>query len=288
MQKGARTPLEGILALRASLARYDAYNRRKTRGLRVTAGTPAVPGEWLLPNGEPSDAAILYVHGGGYVACSPLSHRALTTALARGSGVPLFAVDYRLAPEHPFPAALDDVLAAYDAILARGVPASRVVVAGDSAGGGLALAAALALRARGNGPGLAGAIAYSPWTDLLATGASIHTNAESDDMLVGAGVAASARNYARSDEDVRNPLASPLYGDLAGLAPTLLFASQSEVLRDDAVRFAERSQRCGSPAELVLEPGMPHVWPIFVDVMPEAKRAVARSVAFVARVLGGS
>jgi acetyl esterase/lipase len=104
-------------------------------------------------------------------------------------------------------------------------------------------------------------------------------------MLVGSGVAASARNYAPGDDDVRNPLASPLYGELAGLAPVLVFASESEILRDDGVRFVERARRAGSTAELVLEPGMPHVWPLFVDVMPEAKRAIARSVAFIATVL---
>jgi acetyl esterase/lipase len=165
------------------------------------------------------------------------------------------------------------------------VPPARIVIAGDSAGGGLALSAALALRNRGTGPALAGAIAYSPWTDLLATGDSIRTNAESDDMLVGSGVAASARNYAPADDDVRNPLASPLYGELGGLAPVLVFASESEILRDDGVRFVERARHAGSPAELVLEPGMPHVWPLFVDVMPEAQRAIARSVAFISSVL---
>ncbi len=284
MKKAGKKPLESIRKLRASLGRFDAYNRRFTRGLAVrTTGAPR--GEWILPPGAARDAAILYVHGGGYVACSPLSHRPLTTALARDSGVAVFAVDYRLAPEHPFPAALDDVLAAYDAIVARGVPPARIVVGGDSAGGGLALSAALALRDRGNGPGLAGALAYSPWTDLLATGDSIRTNAESDDMLLGSGVAASARNYAPSDADVRNPLASPLYGDLGGLAPLLVFASRSEILRDDSIRFVDRARNAGTPADLVLEPGLPHVWPIFVDVMPEAKRAIARSVAFIKTAL---
>jgi epsilon-lactone hydrolase len=285
MKKPARTPLEGILKLRAALSRYDAYNRHLTRGLQVTSVSEPVRGEWLLPNGDVLDAAILYVHGGAYVACSPLSHRALTTALARDSGFALFAVDYRLAPEHPFPAAVEDVLAAYDAIVARGVAPNRIVLAGDSAGGGLALGASLAIKARGNGPALAGIVAYSPWTDLLATGDSIRTNSESDDMLVGSGVTQSARNYARSDADVRNPLASPLYGDLAGFPPTLLFASRNEILRDDAVRFAERARSQGSPVLLELEPGMPHVWPIFFDVMPEAKRTVARSVEFVRALL---
>jgi acetyl esterase/lipase len=285
MKRPPRTPLEGIVRLRAALGRYDGYNRRVTRGLHVTNVASPVPGEWLRSDADSRDAAILFVHGGGYVACSPRSHRALTTALARDSSVALFAVDYRLAPENPFPAALDDVLAAYDAIVSGGIRANRIVLAGDSAGGGLVLSAGLAIKARGDGPGLAGTIAYSPWTDLLATGDSIRTNADSDDMLVGAGVAPSARNYARSDDDVRNPLASPLYGDLAGLAPTLVFASRSEILRDDAVRFAERARNQGSPVELELADGMPHVWPIFVDVMPEAKRAVARSVAFIRDVL---
>ncbi len=286
MQKGPRDRTAAIRVLRDSLAKFEPYSRRITRGLAVRDVASPVPGEWLLPAGEPRDRAILYVHGGGYVAFSPLSHRRLTTALVRASGVPAFVVAYRLAPEHPFPAALEDVLAAFDALVARGIPAGRIVLAGDSAGGGLVLSAGLALRARGAAAAPGGIVAYSPWTDLLATGESIRTNARSDDMLVGALTAESARNYAPTDEMLRDPLASPLYGDLDGFAPTLVFASESEILRDDAVRFVERARRAGAPVDLVLEPEMPHVWPIFCDVMPEAKRTIAQSAAFIEKILG--
>jgi epsilon-lactone hydrolase len=286
MQKPSKTPMEGIRKLRASLGRYDGVNRRFTRGLAVVPSEGLVRGEWLLPSGEPRDRAILFVHGGAFVACTPQTHRPLTTALAKDSGVPVFAVDYRLAPEHPFPAALDDVLAAYDMLVGRGIPPSGIVLAGDSAGGGLVLSAALALKNRGGSePTLAGVIAYSPWTDLLATGKTLVTNAKSDDMLVGSGVGASARNYVHDDALLADPLASPLYGDLRGLPPLLVFASTVEILLDDSRRFVERARAAGTSVDLVLEPGMPHVWQIFVDLLPEAKRSVARSVAFVRSVL---
>jgi monoterpene epsilon-lactone hydrolase len=282
MKKRVPDPKAAIAELRRALARFEPYSRLIKRGLTVREVATPVPGEWLMPGGEPRDQAILYVHGGAFIAFSPLSHRRLTTALVRASGVPAFVVDYRLAPEHPFPAALDDVLAAFDAVVARGIPPDRIVLAGDSAGGGLVLSAGLALKARPGGrsrPG--GIIAYSPWTDLLATGDSIRTNARSDDMLVGKHTLESARNYAPTDAMLRDPLASPLYGDLVDFPPALIFASTSEVLRDDAVRFVERARGAGAPVELVLEPAMPHVWPIFFDVMPEAKRTVAASAAFV-------
>jgi len=286
MKKPSANPITGIRKLRASLSRFDAANARLTRGLHVVPVEGRIRGEWLLPGGEPRDHAVLYVHGGAFVACSPLTHRRLTTALARDSGVPVFAVDYRLAPEHPFPAALDDVLAAYDMLVALGIPPGGIVLGGDSAGGGLVLSAALALKARGAWePKLAGVIAYSPWTDLLATGSTLMTNSESDDMLVGSGASKSARNYVQDDALLGDPLASPLYGDLSGLPPLLVFASTIEILLDDSLRLADRARKAGTAVDLVLEPGMPHVWPIFVDVMPEAKRAVARSVAFVRSVL---
>jgi monoterpene epsilon-lactone hydrolase len=286
MEKPSKTHTEGIRKLRASLGRFDGVNRRFTRGLEVAAVEGLVRGEWLLPSGAARDRAMLFVHGGGYVACTPQTHRPLTTALAKESGVPVFAVDYRLAPEHPFPAALDDVLAAYDMLVARGIPPSGIVLAGDSAGGGLVLSAAIALKNRGGSePTLAGVIAYSPWTDLLATGKTLVTNAKSDDMLVGSGVGASARNYVHDDALLGDPLASPLYGDLGGLPPLLVFASTVEILLDDSRRFVERARAAGTSVDFVLEPGMPHVWQIFVDVLPEAKRSVARSVAFVRSVL---
>jgi monoterpene epsilon-lactone hydrolase len=282
MKKRDANSMQAILKLRRSLVRFEPYSRRITRGLGVRDVASPVPGEWLMPAGEPHDRAILYVHGGAFIAFSPLSHRRLTTALVRASGVPAFVVAYRLAPEYPFPAALDDVLAAFDALVARGIPPAGIVLAGDSAGGGLVLSAGLALTSRATGassPG--GIIAYSPWTDLLATGDSIRSNARSDDMLVGKHALESARNYAPTDDMLRDPLASPLYGNLTGFPPTLIFASESEILRDDAVRFAERARAAGARVELVLEPAMPHVWPIFFDVMPEAKRTIAHSAAFI-------
>jgi acetyl esterase/lipase len=282
MQHPPRDRMTGIRRLRRSLAFVELYSRRIKRGLRVRLVSAPVPGEWLMPGGEPESQAILYVHGGAFVAFSPLTHRRLTTALVRASGVPAYVVRYRLAPEHLFPAALDDVLAAYDALVARGIPPSGIVLAGDSAGGGLVLSAGLALKARaGKDAGPAGIVAYSPWTDLLATGDSIRSNAASDDMLAGEHARDSARSYAPTDAVAHDPLASPLYGDLSGFPPALLFASESEILRDDAVRFAERARAAGAPVDLILAPGMPHVWPVFFDVMPEAKRAIAQSAAYI-------
>lgn len=282
MKKRPRDPMTGIRRLRRSLAFTELYGRFIKRGLRVRFVSEPVPGEWLMPGAEPSSQAILYVHGGAFVAFSPLTHRRLTTALVRASGVPAFVVSYRLAPEHPFPAALDDVLTAYDALLDRGIPPSGIVLAGDSAGGGLVLSAGLALKARAaRDCAPAAIVAYSPWTDLLATGDSIRSNAASDDMLVGEHARESAASYAPTDDAARDPLASPLYGDLRGFPPALLFASESEILRDDAVRFAERARAAGAPVELILEPGMPHVWPIFFDVVPEAKRTIGQSAAYI-------
>ena len=269
--------------MRRAFERADPINRGFTRGLRIVPVEVAnVRGEWVLPR-EPRDRAMLYVHGGGYVACTPLTYRRFTTALARHTGLPIFVVDYRKAPEHRFPAALDDVLAAYDA-LRRRLPSAGIVLAGDSAGGGLVLAATLALQARGENDLPAGVAAYSPWTDLLGTGSSVTVNARSDDMLVGTNLTATALNYV-TQEERRLPLASPLYANLSGFPPALVFASETEILRDDAVRFADRARAAGATVELVLEDAMPHVWPFFFDVMPEARHAVARTGAFVERVL---
>lgn len=282
----SQTPEASVPRIRRAFELADPFNAAFTRGLRIApVAVDGVRGEWVLPRQcrEPYDRVLLYAHGGGYVACSPLTYRRFTTALARHSGVPVFVVDYRRAPEHRFPAALDDVVAAYDA-LRRRIPAHGIALAGDSAGGGLALAAVLALQERGarEAP-VAGVVAYSPWTDLLATGASIVVNARADDMLVGANMTSTALNYVSAAQR-RTPLASPLYGELGAFPPTLLFASTTEVLRDDAVRFADRARACGAPVELVLEPSLPHVWPIFCDVMPEARRAVERTVAFLGQI----
>lgn len=288
LMKPSKAPIDGIRRMRRRLSRYDLFNASFKRGLRVERVMGPVRGEWLLPRGAPRDRAVLYVHGGAFVACSPLTHRRLTTALAKESGVPVFAVKYRLAPEARFPAALDDAVAAYDALRARGIAAERIVIAGDSAGGGLALAAVLALLQRPHPERLGGALAFSPWTDLLGTGDSIRTNAASDDMLPGTGIIESAANYAPTDAIRRDPLASPLYGDLRDFPRALVFASTTEVLRDDGVRFVERARAAGATAEIVLQRGMPHVWPIFYDVMPEARRTVRRASAFVREAVGAT
>jgi len=222
---------------------------------------------------------ILFLHGGGYVTGGPALYRHILWRFAAGAEASVAAIDYRLAPEHPFPAALDDAVAAWRGLLAEGADPRRCAVMGDSAGGGLALA--LLLRLRDIGEALpAAAVALSPWTDLALTGASLTRNATADPMENPDDTHYLAGCYL-GDGDPQNPYASPLYGDPAGLPPTLIQVGSDEVLLDDSVRMAERMKATGCDVELEIWPRMPHVWHAFAPVMPEAKRAIARVGAFV-------
>jgi monoterpene epsilon-lactone hydrolase len=242
-------------------------------------------GEWIRPEEAGEQAlrgavpTVLYLHGGGYYFCSPRTHRPITCALAEGAHARVFALDYRLAPEHPFPAALDDALGAYRALLAAGVAPSAIVLAGDSAGGGLALATLVALRDAGLALP-AGAVVFSPWTDLAATGESLVGNDKLDAMFHGAAIGPIAQIYLGA-ASATNPLASPLYADLHGLPPLLIQVSDSEVLRDDALRFAERAREAGVEVRLETWPDTPHAWQIFARWLPEARTALAHACVFI-------
>jgi acetyl esterase/lipase len=233
-----------------------------------------VAGEWA--RGEAGAANLLYLHGGGYFTCSPQTHRSITGAFAiRGFAV--FTPDYRLAPEHPFPAAVEDGLNAYRGMLARG-PAEKLVIAGDSAGGGLALATLLA--AKSNKMPMPGCvILFSPWTDLSCSGASVQSNAERDSMLYAPRMQEGAAIYL-AGADPKDPLASPLYGDLAGLPPLLIQVSDMEVLLDDSTRLAERARAAGVQVELTIWPNLPHVWQVSQMLLPEARKALDEAAAF--------
>lgn len=259
----------------------DAYAPKRIPNW-VAIGTvddDGVTGEWHRPKSAAPGRTILYLHGGGYVFGSAKSHRNLTFALARESRANVFSLDYRLAPEHSFPAAVEDALAAWRWLIDRGGEPARTVIAGDSAGGGLALALMIACREQGL-PAPAGAVLYSPWTDLAVTGESITKNAQSEAMFMPGCIAGGVGRYLNG-ADPRTPLASPLYADLAGLPPVLIFASADEVLLDDAVRVHKNLCDAGAQSTLLVEKGLTHVWPIYVGRMPEAMRTVRRSAAFV-------
>ncbi|MEE2692664.1 MAG: alpha/beta hydrolase [Pseudomonadota bacterium] len=245
---------------------------------RETVESP-VRGEWHRPHAITGDATILYLHGGGYVFGSVRLYRPLTMALAAKTGCEVFSAEYRLAPEHRCPAAIDDALAAYDWLIASGRDPKRIVLGGDSAGGGLCLAAMMALRDRG-APTPAGAFLYSPWTDLATTGASIDANADSDAMFQRYSIVNGPGHYVGA-LDRKDPRVSPLYGDLKGLPPLLVFASASEMLFDDAARLAEKAAQAGVGVRFEPRPGLAHAWPIFHPVIPEAKETVALTADFV-------
>jgi epsilon-lactone hydrolase len=235
-----------------------------------------VPGEWVAGTGE-AKSVLLYLHGGGYFGCSAHSHRPITVSFAL-HGFRVLAPDYRLAPENQFPAAVDDAVAAYRGLPGEGYSPENIVVAGDSAGGGLALSLLLALRDAGV-PLPAGAALFSPWTDLAATGESVRTNADRCAMFNGPDIGPSARYYL-GKTDPRNPLASPLYADLAGLPPLLIHVGADEVLRDDSTRLAERARAAGVRVELKIWPVVPHAWQLAPHRVPEARQSLRESAAF--------
>ena len=247
------------------------------RGVQCSAWAGAgVEGERVVQLNSDAAAPLLYLHGGGFVAGSPLTHRAITVAFAR-RGFEVFVPDYRLAPEHPFPAALDDALAAYQDVLSMR-PGQAPVIAGDSAGGGLALSLMLNLKALGL-PLPQGAVLFSPWLDLTLSGASLLANAQRCAMFgpdpLQKGVDLYLQGLAANA-----PLASPLWGDLQGLPPILTFVGLDEVLRDDARRLHERALAAGVAHHLQEWPVVPHVWPLFRKWLPEGRSALAMAADF--------
>jgi acetyl esterase/lipase len=243
----------------------------------VTAN--GVKSEWVsAPDADPG-RAILYLHGGGYVIGSINTHRSLAARLSRAAKARVLVIDYRLAPEHPHPAAVDDSVAAYRWMLAQGLKPSRIAVAGDSAGGGLTAATLVAIR-DAKLPLPAAAALLSPWVDMEAIGESMTTNDSVDPIVHKEGLLDMAKAYL-GGQNPRTPLAAPLYADLAGLPPLLIQVGTSETLLDDASRLAERAKKAG--VNVTYEPWqkMIHVWHLFASMLDEGQQAIDKVGAFV-------
>ncbi len=267
---------DGVVPRLATPVKGVSHRAEDVRGLRA---------EWAVPEGAGDGPAILYLHGGAYVVGSAGSHRPLVSRLAREAGCRALSLEYRLAPENPFPAAVEDAAGAYEWLLDAGCGAERTALAGDSAGGGLAVAAMVFLRDRGF-PLPAAACLFSPWTDLEVRGESVETVGRKDPMLSARALRREAAMYL-AGEDPRNPLASPVYADLAGLPPLLIQAGTREILLDDARRLAERAEEAGVEVELDVREGMFHVWQFFTPLVPESNAALEKAGRFLRERLAG-
>lgn len=286
----ARTLRNDIPAMRAASDSQADRMRRMPPGVRSEAASVgSLPGEWLRPDSPDASlrgGVVLYLHGGAYLSGSVKTHRGLAAHLAVATGAPVFVLSYRLAPEHPFPAALDDAAAAYHA-LREAHPRCPVALAGDSAGGGLAMALLIRLR-RDSAVLPAGAVLMSPWVDLTLAGETHRTRASVDpffpdtSLLRGAAVAY-ARGHALDDALVSPVFATP--ADLSGLPPVLIHVGDREALLDDARQLAQRLQAAGVQATCEVHPHLWHVWQAFAARVPEANRSVRELGLFLARRL---
>jgi acetyl esterase/lipase len=241
---------------------------------REPASANGVPGEWITAPNSTDAATIFYLHGGGYTIGSVNTHADMVSRICRASGARAFSLDYRLAPENPFPAAVEDATKAYRWLLGQGIRPESIVISGDSAGGGLSLAALLSLKASGDLlPGAA--VLLSPWTDLLATGESMKTRQAADPMI-NPGLAIQGATRYHGATPASDPLVSPLYGDFHGLPPMLIQVGDAEVLLDDSTRVAERAKAAGVDVTLEVWDEMIHVFQIFSATLPEAQQAIDR------------
>jgi epsilon-lactone hydrolase len=290
-----------IGALRAKLAarpRSDDYRQRRkdidSRGLEYglapdvaiePTNANGVRAEWNSTPSAARDAVLLYLHGGGFVIGSLDSHRHLVSEAGRAAKALTLALDYRLAPEHPFPAAVEDAVAGYRFLLARGYKPERVTIAGDSAGGGLVVSAMIAIRDAGL-PQPACGWCISPWVDLEALGETMSTKASADPTVQKAGILDMARLYLNG-ADPRSPLAAPIYANLAGLAPLLIQVGAVETLLDDAIRLAKIAGASDVRVDLQIWPEMIHVWHLFHPELKAGLRAIEQGGSFVRAITSG-
>jgi acetyl esterase/lipase len=237
--------------------------------------------EWIHMPAAMDKSVVLYLHGGAYTMGSCNSHRRLAARVARACRARLLLPEYRLAPEHPYPIPLEDAVAAYRWLLECGVAPQDIAIAGDSAGGGLAMAVLVFLRDAGD-PLPAATVCMSPWTDLKITGASLKTKAKADPFLKPAYLRRMAKDYIQ-DNDPRTPTISPIYADLQGLPPLLIQVGSAEILQDDAVRLADRAREAGVDVTLEVWEGMVHVWQFMAHILPEGRQAIEKIGIFVRR-----
>ena len=288
-----------IGALRVKLAsrpRSDDYRQRRkdidARGQQYglapdvavePVSANGVRAEWTSTPQTDRDAALLFLHGGGFVIGSLDSHRHLVSEAGRAAGASALALDYRLAPEHPFPAAVEDAVSGYRFLLSRGYPPGRIAIAGDSAGGGLVVSAMIAIRDAGlRQPGCGWCI--SPWVDLEAIGETMSTKAAIDPTVQKAGILDMARLYLNG-ADARLPLASPIYANLTGLAPLLIQVGAAETLLDDAIRLAMVAGAADVRVDLQIWPEMIHVWHLFHPELKAGLRAIEQGGSLVSAMI---
>lgn len=272
--------------VRAMRRRWHSWANVLGTSHGVTTETCEIRGlhaEWLTPENAVDGKLLLYLHGGAYIMGSRSTHRELASHIASATGVRTLLPEYRLAPEHPFPAAIDDAVGVYRDLIADGHAAHDIVIAGDSAGGGLTMATLLSLR-DAREPLPAAACMLSPWLDLSATGESMTTRMHSDPWFKPSDMPIVASYYCEESQ-LRHPLASPVFADLSDLPPLYIQVGEDEILLSDSTRCAERVRAAGGNIELEIWPGMWHVFQVFVHRMPESREAIRKIGAFVRREL---
>lgn len=245
-----------------------------------------LPAALFTPRQANQSRIFLYLHGGGYAVGSIKTHTSLIAKIAQTTGMCALAIDYRLAPEHTYPAALDDSINAYNWLLEQGYLPENIAIMGDSAGGGLTLCTLLALRDR-QMPMPAVGVCMSPWTDLTGTSKTVRTKDDDDPMLKSSELPVWGRNFA-GEAGVTYPLVSPLYADLYDLPPLLIQVGTSEILEDDSIHFADKAKKMGVPVKLEVWEDMIHVWQFFWFILPEAEQAIQNISKFITRYIGKS
>ncbi len=265
--------------------RLDFIGRLLIRAFGVRVERTTVAGlyaEWLRPKRAPDDKVLLYLHGGAYVIGSCRSHGQMVSHIARAAGINALVPEYRLSPEHKFPAAIEDCVAVYRELLTSGIRPENIVIAGDSAGGGLTVATLLSLRDAGD-PLPGAAVLLSPYLDVTASGESATTRADQDPWFRASDMKVVVSNYCGADE-LKNPLVSPVFAEVQGLPPVLIQVGDDEILLSDSTRFADKIRAAGGTVDIEIWPEMWHVFQLFVGKMPEARQAINKIGDYVRRL----